>query len=352
MPGGAPSQNALLTTVATPLTLDEAQALARDRFGLAARARALTSERDQNFHLAADDGGEYVLKIANPAEHAGVLDFQTLALRRIAERDPEAPVSRVFESLDGHAAVVLEHAGEPPRIVRLLSFLRGTILHQVASTPALRADLGRVHARVGLALKGFDHPAAGHELMWDLKHAGRLRELAPHIADPARRALAEQALDAFARHAEPRFPGLRTQVIHNDLNPHNVVVDPADHTHIAGVLDFGDMVRAPLVCDVAVAASYLVGQEEGPLGGAPDYVAAYHATVPLEAADLDVLFDLIVTRLAMTVLITGWRAARYPENRDYILRNNAPAWAGLEKLAGLSRADARALLQAACDGPA
>ena len=44
--------------------------------------------------------------------------------------------------------------------------------------------------------------------------------------------------------------------------------------------------------------------------------------LPLQAAELDILFDLIATRMVLTVAITGWRAARYPENAAYILRNN------------------------------
>jgi Ser/Thr protein kinase RdoA (MazF antagonist) len=131
-----------------------------------------------------------------------------------------------------------------------------------------------------------------------------------------------------------------------------VVVDAADPERVCGILDFGDMVRSPLVCDVAVAASYLVTQGDGPLGGAPDYVAAYHTAAPLMASEFEVLFDLVVTRLAMTVLITGWRAKLFPANAAYILRNAPSAWQGLERLAGLDRAAAREILQSACDGTA
>ncbi len=41
----------------------------------------------------------------------------------------------------------------------------------------------------------------------------------------------------------PQLAGLRHQVIHNDLNLHNVLVDPKDGARVAGVIDFGDMVR-------------------------------------------------------------------------------------------------------------
>ena len=34
----------------------------------------------------------------------------------------------------------------------------------------------------------------------------------------------------------------------------------------------------------------------------------------------------MMARLAMVVAIGGWRAARYPDNADYILRNNALSW--------------------------
>ncbi|MDB5876820.1 MAG: aminoglycoside phosphotransferase, partial [Variovorax sp.] len=34
-------------------------------------------------------------------------------------------------------------------------------------------------------------------------------------------------------------------------------------------------------------------------------------------------------RLVMVVAISGWRAARYPENAEYLMRNNALSWARL-----------------------
>ena len=43
----------------------EAEAIARQAFDIEATARLLVSERDQNFQLCANDGSEWVLKIAN-----------------------------------------------------------------------------------------------------------------------------------------------------------------------------------------------------------------------------------------------------------------------------------------------
>jgi len=53
--------------------------------------------------------------------------------------------------------------------------------------------------------------------------------------------------------------------------------------------------------------------------------------------------------MVMTIVISSWRAARYPANRNYILRNNAAAWARLQRMAMLSRDQATFQIQRACD---
>lgn len=344
----------VLTTAARPATAEEAHRLVRERFGLTAAVSALTSERDQNFLVREAHGARYVLKITNPAEDVSVTDFQTRALLHVASVAPDLPVQRIVPTVDGQVRCIAGFDDGTERVVRLLSYLPGQPLHSVAAGPALRAELARSLARLDLALRGFFHPAAGHRLLWDLKEASRLRELLAHIGDERRRGIAERFLDAFEQHAKPRMPGLRGQVVHNDLNPHNVLVDANGEGVVTGILDFGDMVHAPLINDLAVACSYQLGggdangSAEEALAGAAAFVSAYHAVLPLEEAEVDVVFDLIAARLVMTVAITGWRAQRYPENRAYILRNNPLSWDGLERLSGLARHDAQRVLRRAC----
>lgn len=334
MTSGSATQDVLESRPAA-LSVAEAEALAWDAYRLRGRARPLTSERDQNFHLLVGNGAQYVLKIANPAEDPAVAEMQTLALRHVADADPGLPTPRVVPTAAGELSTELAGA-DGPQVVRLLTFLPGVLLHQATASAAQRRSLGAAHARLGLALRGFSHPAQDHVLLWDLKQAPGLRKLLPHVADPGRRAQCEQALDAFDANVAPILPRLRAQVVHNDLNPHNVVVDPADTDRVSGVLDFGDMVRTPLICDVAIAGSYQLGGAG--LDGLCDYLGAYHRTSPLEGEELDRLFDLAAMRMAMSVLISEWRAGRYPENAEYILRNHPAAARGLAYLADLGRA--------------
>ena len=117
---------------------------------------------------------------------------------------------------------------------------------------------------------------------------------------------------------------------------------------VAGIIDFGDLTCTARVNDLAITAAYQVADSDDPLAPACEMIAAYHAVLPLEPAEFSVLFDLIATRMAMTIVISSWRAARYPANRNYILRNNAAAWARLQRMAALSRDQAELQIQRAC----
>ena len=329
---------------AIPETL--VQKLATERYGLPATAHRLGSERDQNFRLRTLDGREYLLKIANPAEDRAVTNLQTEALLHLAAADPGLPTPRVFPALDGTLELDIAFDDGSTRVVRLLSYLAGSPMHAVEGSAALRRDLGQCAARLARSLRDFSHSGANHKLLWDLQHAAELRPLVDAV--PAeRRGLVEHFLDGFETHALAMLPHLPRQPVHNDLNPHNIVVDSANHDRISGIIDFGDLTFTARVNDLAIAAAYQVAEDDDPLAPACELIAAYHATAPLDPAEFDVLFDLIAARMVMTVVISSWRAVRYPENRKYILRNNQKAWSQLGRIAKLSRAQAMQQIQRA-----
>lgn len=340
--------NESLTANSRAVSLEEAELLAKSHYGIDGRASRLTSERDQNFVINASRDRAYALRISNPAEDLLVTDFQMSALLHIEHVDPGLPVPRVIKTVDGRPFFSEAFGDERPRAVRMLTFLPGLPLNTVARTAAQRRALGAWAGRLSVALRGFFHPAAGHDLAWDIKNASRLRDLLLHIPDARRRALAEHFLNNFEQNALPQLTKLRAQVVHNDLNAFNVLVDADDHDTIVGILDFGDMVHTSLVNDVAVGASYQLNSD-APWETAAEFISAYHAVAPLEREEIRLLYDLIAARYVVTVAITGWRAARYPENSVYILKNNGLAWAGLDYLRQLPREAAIARLLAICD---
>lgn len=332
----------LLDSAPPRLGVEEVARLLARHWGLEGGLSPLTSERDLNHWLDAP-GGRFVVKIANAAEPHALTRFQNRALRHAGGKDPTLPIPRVIAARNGADDVVLP-AGN---LMRVLSWVDGVPLAGLPRTQAQGRAVAALGARLARALRGLEDPAADHDLQWDIRHAARLRPLLPHVADPDLRALCGAVLDRFDRDIAPALPGLRWQVIHGDLNPHNILGDPAQPDRVAGILDFGDMVRTPLVCDLAVAASYRI-DPEAPLPSLADFVAAWHAVDPLTPQERDAVFDLTAARMVTTVAITAFRAARYPENAAYILRNLPSARAGLSAFAALDRATVARTLATAC----
>jgi 4-aminobutyrate aminotransferase-like enzyme/Ser/Thr protein kinase RdoA (MazF antagonist) len=337
----------------TRSTADDAVRLARDLYGLEARACPLPSEYDDNFRLETADGRSRVLKVMHPMRDPGFVDMQCAALRRIAERDPALPVPEVLADRAGRSWSTLAPGDGPARIVWMLSYLPGRPIAGVRPvTPALLDELGTALARLDVALAGFAHPTARRELKWDLVRAGWIREHLGLVPDARRRALVERVLARFETEAGPDLPRLRRAVVYADANEHNVLVtvEPGRPPRLAGLVDFGDMIETVSVAEVAVAAAYAAFGAADPLEAVRPLVAGYHRACPLAGEEIALLDVLVRTRLAVSVVNSACRSAAEPDD-PYLTTSEAPAWAALEVFDRIPARLARYAYRDACGLP-
>ena len=301
---------------ATPprFSAEEAAQIAAELFGLHGTASALGSERDQAFLLEDGDAGG-VLKISNGGEDASVLDLEQAAIAHVAAVDSDLPVARPLApraAFDGHE-------------VRLFERRHGHKAGPELDDAAVR-EVAETHARLCLALRSFFHPAAGRELLWNLRSAPLLRPLLHEIADSDRQALAGRALDRYDERVLPEWERLRAQVVHGDFNLDNLLLD--DRGRVTGILDFGDCCHTALAADVAVAlASFLRGRPpDDAFRVARIALDGFSSRLPLEPLELELLGDLVSTRLVAIVAISAWRSRRFPENAEYIEAWDDDSW--------------------------
>lgn len=340
----------LLTTVPPAFSDTQASTIAADLYGISGNVRPLVSERDQNFQLTAQNGLRYTLKISNYAEQQDVIDFQNQAMVHVSKQDASFPLPRVIPSLEGqlHCSVMREGR---THFVRVLSWLEGSIIHDTTVGPGLARRLGKLLARLDAAFRGFDHPGSNSPSLWDMKRAANLADLIDHIEEPDLRGLISQTLDKFISEVKPVLDTLRCQVIHNDMNPGNVLMDKIRPDQIAGLIDFGDMTRSPLIIDLAVAAAYQLGEGRDPLAGVLPMIAGYHAVIPLLEKEMELLTDLIRTRLITSLLIGTYRSTLFPENREYLLISQQSARNFLINLKDLPADESLARIREVCHCP-
>lgn len=301
---------------APPAFSDEAARQALDvGFGLTGSLTALAGERDQNFRVDTADGQRFLFKISNPADTLPILDMQTAALRHIEQVAPDLPVMRTLPGVGGEPWTEVPGPDGRTYPVRLFTFLPGRVTpNALLTTRAIRA-LGETSARLGRALRGFFHPAADYEILWDITHLPKLRPLLGHISGAARRAQVERVLDRFEDRVVPVLPRLRAQVIHADLSLDNVLL--SDDLQVSGIIDFGDMTHAALVCDLAVSIADVLHGRDDAVAAAEVLIGGYTSVTPLDDEEAGLLADLVAARLATEITVTAWRRGLYPGNAAY-----------------------------------
>ncbi len=322
----------------------EARRIAREHFDLTGDFRPLKSERDQNFHIRTAMGQEYVLKLSNLVEDAVVIDFQTRALSFIEQQDPLLPVPRVVRTVAGDAFTMAARGNGERHISRVLTYLPGIPLNEGPISPALWRDLGKIAGRMDLALRGFFHPSARQEHPWDITRCASLRPHTSHVTDAAARQSIENVLDHMTTEIIPRLRKLRHQVIHNDLDANNTLIISERPDNIAGIIDFGDMIYGPTVVEVAIAAHDAIDEGDF-LEGVCAVVAGFDSVLPLEEEEIDLVYDLVLARLAATATVIAWRKMMRPEQPDYIHESEAPCWEAIDRLLTLGRDQVRAALR-------
>ncbi len=314
-------------------SLDAAATAVFDIYGVSGAAKRLSSERDETFLFTRDDGAEFVLKIANPVENPAALEFQDEVLMHLASAAPLVPVPRLVPTTDGKSSHTLS-TPDGSRIVRLLTFLRGELQYRTQTGEKQSRNVGRALAQLGLGLESCQSRPPAGKLMWDISHTLDLAAVIDYVA-PERRMQVEAVLAEFERAAATMSELSRRQIIHNDFNPHNILLDPSYPNEVVGIIDFGDMVYAPLVNDLAVALSYHLGTEDwAARTGA--FLEGFLSARTLEPLEMELLPVLTRSRLAMSIIIGEWRSVLFPENADYIMRNHASVWHGLMNISDLT----------------
>ena len=327
MTGSPPGTDPL---VVSPPSFDasRAAAIAARQFGVTGEVTELGGERDQNFRLDTDDGA-YVLKISNAQDGSETLDLQTEAIRHVTRTAPDLPVMQVVPTVDGEPWAAVGADGET-HLVRLFTLLPGEEVSGAALSETALFEYGASVAKVGEALRGFFHPEARYEILWDLRYAPELRSLVAYVSDDERRALAERVLDRIDDRVAPVFDSLRAQVIHNDLTLDNVLLDETGR--VSGIVDFGDLTHTALVCDLAIALASVMHRRDDPLAAAETVVRGYVSVTPLEEAEARLLGDLVAARLLSWGVIVAWRVAEHPEKTDHTTAGVDHGWALLRSL--------------------
>ena len=327
----------MLALRSSPPSFDgaEAERIAREIYGLAGSVHSLPGERDCNFRLRTADSRDFVLKILDVASDAESIDCLVRVLEHVGEQDPLLPVPRLCPT---------QHGLEAGRFVRdgieyatcLVSYLPGKLLAQCCASQPLLLEVGSVLGRLDRALQGFFHRSLHRRLAWDVRRLPELMEFAGLIERPSVRQLVE-TVAGEVREAMPRLRSLRSQAVHADCHPGNLLV-AEDGRSISGILDFGDMIHAPLIFEPAIAMSECLTEAVAPADALANILRGYVQILPLHEPEVDLLYPVVTARHAVTILLHAWRGRHDVSGAEVLKTAAHHAAVSLDVLLGVDRA--------------
>jgi 4-aminobutyrate aminotransferase-like enzyme/Ser/Thr protein kinase RdoA (MazF antagonist) len=293
-----------LRASAPSISTAEGERIARDSYGLAVSISPLSGERERNFLLRTAEQREFVLKIFDPKTGPTSADCLAQVLDFLAETDPGLPVPKLIPTLRGEAIGVHSRDGEANPTC-LLSFIPGRLLAESSMNTSLLHNLGSTLARLDTALQGFFHEGLGQPLAWDVRRLHQLLEFGEYIESPATRAAVAKVASVW-RERIPELRRLRAQAVHGDCHARNLLID-SDATSICGILDFGDMIHAPLILDLGITLSELLTESAVEVESLAEVLRGFVSGQGLQSSEVDLLFDVVKARHATAILLQAWR---------------------------------------------
>jgi len=328
----------------------EAIQLATDYYGLDGDWQALTGERDLNYRVETTDGS-FMFKIGNENDDEDIVGFQVEALRHIASRDPSLPVPRNIPDQDGNSFRRIAGSAGSSNIIRLASYLPGVPAQDAEISYKTLHETGRLAGRLNIALSSYFHHGARKNVHpWDVSNSLRFQPLTDCIKEADGRKAVNAVFERFRASVKPKLDATRHQIIHQDAHPGNVLVDPSDPENIVGLIDFGDMVYGPIVADIAVIADVSVDQLPDLQQTISNVVLGFDSEFELQEDEIDLVFDVVCMRAAMTAAIAASWIEQDPTGPLHI-DSYAPYVDAVEQLLSIGHEKGSAELRRVCRFP-
>ncbi len=275
---------------------DLAAALVAEHWQLCGSLERLPGE-NLNFRLETSQGERFVLKVTIDREAAVPLEEAVLARLLSAG----IPVPETMPTAGGDPFVETELFGSSG-IARLQRFLPGQQWRSLESNQPRLAAIGAMVAEMHRALHRFEveHPDSHRTHTWDLSMVDRYHSTISLFPELQQRDRLERCLHQYRAIALPKLADCPHGVLHGDPNDENFLIDG---DQVVGVVDVGDCQHGALIQDLAISVAYALQAEGATLEEAAILVAGYDQVRSLNGTEEEVLYPLVMARLACSALV-------------------------------------------------
>ena len=286
--------------------------------------KELKSERDKNFLLKLKNKPLYVIKISNPAESISLLKLQDFVLNSLIKRNS----IKNFIPKTIHSTIkVYQDKLNRNCYVRVLRFIEGKMYAEVNHNSILEYSLGTLLGNLSKELQNLNHPNAFRKFEWDPSNITWIKKEINFFKGNKKKIISTN-LEEYNYFIKKNLKNLRFSLTHGDANNYNLVVK---NNLVSGLLDYGDMIYAPTINDLAVCLAYALMKKEDLYSTLKNIVINYHKIFPITFYEIFSLMTLVKARLTITVVMAEKQRKKFPNNK-YLTISENDAWDLLYKL--------------------
>ena len=295
--------------------MEKIKSLLKQAYSIDAReVEALVGYANVNYRVKENNGQQYILKEYDWEDDLVELILAESQVSSALNAKYEGSFPETIKTIEGKFYTQQNELGKI-KIYRLLSWINGEFLSSVKHSDKLLHSLGEFIAKMDVELMKISHASIkARKIEWDLQYLMDLQHRTSYLSDLETKKLIQYFLLQYKENVIHQLPHVRKSIIHNDGNDMNVL---AKDNKVSGMIDFGDMVYAPLINELAVAITYMLFEKENPIQVAKEIIHGYNQILPLHQNEVDLLYYLIAGRLCMSLLNSAYAARNEPEN-EYI----------------------------------
>ena len=323
----------------------------KSHWGIDAKLNSLPGELDQNFLAQEKNGSKYILKIMRTDCPDWLIKAQIESIEKINTKDPSLKAPKIVKSLQGASFIIQTDQAGNARLLWVQGYIPGKCYAEIKQkTTDLSFSIGVTLGGIGKALADYQNENLVREFKWYLPGSLWIEKHLEVIENSERHGIISKIVKDF-KEVLPKLSNLASQIIHNDPNDYNILISGDNYRplNVSGIVDFGDICQAPRICDLAIAAAYIVLDHPDPEKMLAALVSGYNSIYPLSTQEVDIIWRLLRMRLAVSVVNSTLLTAESPSD-NYITISQAPAWRFLEKL-DFNEGLIRARLRSVCDMP-
>ncbi len=276
----------------------------KTHWGIDAKLRPLPGELDQNFLAQDQNGSKYILKIMRNDCPEWLIKAQIESIEKINIKDPSLKIPKIIKSLQGTPFIIQNDQTEKARILWVQRYIPGKCYAEIKQkTTDLSFAIGVTLGGIDKALANYQNEKLVRDFKWNLPGSLWIEKYLAVIKNSERNWIISKIVKDF-KEVLPELSNLSSQIIHNDPNDYNILISGDNYRSltVSGIVDFGDICQAPRICDLAIAAAYIVLDHPNPENMLAALVSGYNSIYPLSTQEVDIIWRLLRMRLAVSVV--------------------------------------------------